>query len=106
MVHTFNITDSIALCIYTIIKIDIIIDALLTNKYNTKLPTPEAAGMIKEKKVRVVYVQIRAARPGIKPTLVVPIPREIVNKLSIVEGETFAMFVESEKSFRLVRTKT
>lgn len=68
------------------------------------LPTPEA-DMIKEKKVRVVYVRIRAVRPGIKPTLVVPIPREIVNKLSIVEGETFAMFIESEKSFRLVRTK-
>ena len=61
--------------------------------------------MVREKKVRVVYVRIRAARPGIRPTLVVPIPREIVNRLSIVEGETFAMFVESDDSFRLVRTK-
>jgi hypothetical protein len=65
---------------------------------------PEA-DMVREKKVRVVYVRIRAARPGIKPSLVVPIPREIVDKLSIVSGETFAMFVESENSFRLVRTK-
>lgn len=79
-------------------------DVLLTNEYNTIFPTPEA-DMVKEKKVRVVYVRIRAARPGIKPTLVVPVPREIVNKLSIVEGETFAMFVESDNSFRLVRTK-
>ena len=62
--------------------------------------------MIKEKKVRVVYVRIRAARPGIKPTLMVPIPKAIIDKLNIVEGETFAMFVESEKSFRLVRTKS
>lgn len=50
--------------------------------------------MIKEKKVRVVYVRIRAARPGIKPTLMVPIPKAIIDKLNIVEGETFAMFVE------------
>jgi len=61
--------------------------------------------MIKEKKVRVVDVRIRAARPGIKPTLMVPIPKAIIDKLNIVEGETLAMFVESEKSFRLVRTK-
>jgi len=61
--------------------------------------------MVKEKKVRVVYVRIRAARPGINPTLFVPIPRAIINKLSIIEGETFAMFVESNNSFRLVRTK-
>jgi hypothetical protein len=61
--------------------------------------------MVREKKVRVVYVRIRAGRPGIKPTLFVPIPREIINKLSIVEDETFAMFIESDDSFRLVRTK-
>jgi hypothetical protein len=61
--------------------------------------------MVKEKKVRVVYVRIRAARPGIKPTLMVPIPKAIIDKLNIVEGETFAMFVESNNSFRLVRTK-
>lgn len=42
-------------------------------------------------------MQIRAASSGIKPTLVVPISREIVNKLSIVEGDTFTMFIESEK---------
>ena len=53
--------------------------------------------MIKEKKVRVVYVRIRETRPGIKPTLMVPIPKAIIDKLNIVEGETFAMFVESEK---------
>jgi hypothetical protein len=35
----------------------------------------------------------------------VPIPKAIIDKLNIVEGETFAMFVESEKIFRLVRTK-
>ena len=61
--------------------------------------------MVKEKKVRVVYVRIRAARPGIKPTLVVPIPKAIIDKLNIVEGETFAMFVESNNSFRFVRTQ-
>lgn len=61
--------------------------------------------MVREKKPRVVYVRIRAARPGIKPTLMVPIPKAIIDKLNIVEGETFAMFIESEKSFRLVRTK-
>jgi hypothetical protein len=60
--------------------------------------------MVKEKKVRVVYVRIRAARPGIKPTLVVPIPKAIIDKLNIVEGETFATFVDSDNS-RLVRTK-
>lgn len=69
-----------------------------------RLPTREA-DMIKEKKVRVVYVRIRAARPGIKPTLMVPIPKAIIDKLNIIEGETFAMFIESEKGFRLVRTK-
>ena len=38
-------------------------------------------------------------------TLFLPIPKEISDKLSIVEGETFAMIVESKSSFRLVRTK-
>ena len=63
------------------------------------------ADMVKEKKVKVVYVRIRAARPGIKPSFVVPIPKAIIDKLNIIEGETFAMFVESNNSFRLVRTK-
>jgi hypothetical protein len=76
----------------------------LTNKYNTRLPKHEA-NMVREKKVRVVYVRIRTARPGIKPTLMVPIPKAIIDKLNIVEGETFAMFVESDNSLRVVRTK-
>jgi antitoxin component of MazEF toxin-antitoxin module len=50
-------------------------------------------------------VRIRAARPGIKPTLMVPIPKAIIDKLNIVEGQTFAMFVESDNSLRVVRTK-
>jgi hypothetical protein len=61
--------------------------------------------MVRDKKVRVVYVRVRAARPGIKPSLMVPIPREIADKLHIESGETFAMFIESDNSFRLVRTK-
>jgi hypothetical protein len=61
--------------------------------------------MVREKKVRVVYVRIRAARPGITPTLMVPIPKAIIAKPNIVEGETFAMFVESDNSLRVVRTK-
>jgi hypothetical protein len=50
-------------------------------------------------------VRVRDARPGIKPTLIVPIPREFVDKLNIKSGETFAMFIENDSSFRLVRTK-
>ena len=62
--------------------------------------------MVKEKKVRLIYVRIRAARPGIKPTLMVPIPKAIIDKLNIVEGETFAMFIDRESSFiGLKRTK-
>jgi hypothetical protein len=80
-------------------------DALLTNKYDTILPTSPEADMVRDKKVRVVYVRIRAARPGIKPTLMVPIPKAIIDKLNIVEGQTFAMFVESDNSLRVVRTK-
>jgi hypothetical protein len=80
-------------------------DALLTNKYDTILPTSPEADMVRDKKVRVVCVRIRAARPGIKPTLMVPIPKAIIDKLNIVEGQTFAMFVESDNSLRVVRTK-
>jgi hypothetical protein len=79
-------------------------DILLTNKYNTRHPK-YGENMIREKKVRVVYVRIRAARPGIKPTLMVPIPRAIIDKLNIVEGETFGIFAVSDNSFTLVRTK-
>jgi hypothetical protein len=61
--------------------------------------------MVREKKVRVVDVRIRAARPGITPTLMVPIPKAIIDKLNIVEGETFAMFVEGDNSLRVVRAK-
>jgi hypothetical protein len=61
--------------------------------------------MVRERKVRVVYVRIRAARPGITPTLMVPIPKAIIDKLNIVEGETFAMFVEGDNSLRVVRAK-
>ncbi|MGH9976378.1 MAG: hypothetical protein ACRD8Z_11155 [Nitrososphaeraceae archaeon] len=61
--------------------------------------------MVRPKKVKVIYVRVREARPGIKPTLIMPIPREIEDKLNIKSGETFAMFIESDSSFRLVRTK-
>ena len=67
-------------------------DVLLTNKYNTRLPKHEA-NMVREKKVRVVYVRIRAARPGITPTLMVPIPKAIIDKLNIVDAVHIASTV-------------
>jgi hypothetical protein len=76
----------------------------LTNKY-IRILSISATVLVKHKKVKVIYVRVRDARPGIKPTLIVLIPREFVDKLNIKSGETFAMFIESDSSFRLVRTK-
>jgi hypothetical protein len=61
--------------------------------------------MVGGKKVRIEYVKVRAARPGIRPPLILPIPKEIVDQANIEVGETFAIYVDEDKSIRLVRPK-
>ena len=61
--------------------------------------------MVGGRKIKAEYVKVRAARPGDRPPLILPIPREIADELDIEVGETFAMYVDEDKGIKLVRPK-
>lgn len=61
--------------------------------------------MVGDNKIKAEYIKIRAARPGKRPPMIMPLPREIADELGIEVGETLAMYVDEDKNIRVVRPR-
>jgi hypothetical protein len=68
--------------------------------------------MVKEKgggRKPIKHATVRVARPGAKPgekpSLILPLPREVVDQCEIEAGDIFFFFKESDGSIRLVKPK-
>jgi hypothetical protein len=68
------------------------------------------SSMVKEDGRKAIkHATVRVARPGSKPgekpSLVLPLPREVVDQCDIEAGDIFFFFKENDGNIKLVRPK-